>query len=341
MAISRLCAAALVLAFRIQAAPAMIFWLDLSGAVHSANADGSGAKTVVPNLKEGPDGVAVDAAAGKVYWTNMNEGTPNGSIQRANLDGSQVEYLVPRGGTHTPKQMQLDLVHRKAYWSDRDGFKIQRCNLDGTQNEILVSGLQNPVGMALDIDRGFFYFSDRNAGTIQRAPMAMPAAGQTAATRKDVETLFSGLTRPIDLALDLGKGQMYWTDREDNTVYRAGLDIPVGQTAATRKDRETLVRNLATPIGMALDLGAGKLYYTEGANGSVGRANLDGTGKEALIPGRAGLFGTGICFVLMDKPSALSPLPAPEPIRRSAYSRDALGRKFSIIPAEYFRLTSY
>ena len=42
-----------------------IYWLEFTG-LHAANANGTGAKTLV-SLNDGPDGVAVDAAAGKVY----------------------------------------------------------------------------------------------------------------------------------------------------------------------------------------------------------------------------------------------------------------------------------
>jgi DNA-binding beta-propeller fold protein YncE len=275
-------------------AQSRIYWLEFTG-LHSANADGTDRKTLVP-LNDGPDGVAVDAASGKVYWTNMGSGGM-GSVQRANLDGSSVEYVVPKGGTYFPKQIQLDLVHGKAYWSDRDGLKIQRCNLDGSQNEILISGLKNPVGMALDIAKGVFYFSEKNGGTVRRAPMSMPATGQSAANRKDVETLISGLTQPIDVAVDLSQGKIYWTDRDEGTVHRAGIEIPAGQTAATRKDIDTLMHGLNTPIGVTLDLADGKLYTTESGTGAIFRANLDGTDQVAVIPARANATLTGICFV--------------------------------------------
>jgi sugar lactone lactonase YvrE len=258
-----------------------------------------------------------------------------GSVQRANLDGSGAEYVVPKGGTYFAKQIQLDLAHGKAYWSDRDGLKIQRCNLDGTQNEILISGVDHPVGMALDVAKGVFYFSEKNGGALKRAPMAMPPAGQTAADRKDVETLISGLDQPIDVAVDLGQGRIYWTDRDEGTVHRAGIEIPPGQTAAARKDIETLMRGLNTPIGIALDLAGGKLYTTESGTGAVWRANLDGTGKEPVIPARAGATLTGICFVPASVPAtAWQGLPAAPADARlapasGAVRYDALGQRFS------------
>lgn len=275
-----------------------IYWLDLrsNGVVMTAGADGANPKALVTGQGlDGPDGVAVDAPHGKIYWTNMNEGTDQGSLQRADLDGSHVEYVIRPGGAHTPKQLQIDPVHGRLYWCNRDGFTLARSRLDGTEPEILITGLQNPVGMALDVDKGLFYFSDKNAQTIQRASMA--GAPGSLAGRKDIEILFSGLTRPIDLALDLGRGKIYWTDRDEGTVHRAPIGIPAGKTAANRGDVETLVRGLNTPIGIALDLKAGKMYWTEGGSGAVGRADLDGTGKETLVPGKAGSFGTGITFV--------------------------------------------
>ena len=303
-----------------------IYWLDLraNGAVMTAAADGSNPKALITGQGlDGPDGVAVDAPHGKIYWTNMNEGTEQGSLQRADLDGSHVEYVIKPGGAHTPKQLQIDAAHGRLYWCNRDGFTLARSRLDGTEPEILITGLQNPVGMALDVDKGMFYFSDKNAQTIRRAKM--DAAPGSLAGRKDIETLFSGLARPIDLALDLGQGKIYWTDRDEGMVHRAPIEVPAGKTAANRGDIETLVRGLNTPIGMALDLKAGKLYWTEGGSGAVGRANLDGSGKETLVPGKAGSFGTGITFVAAGaNATAMAPLANPPPTGRGP-AWDALG----------------
>ena len=94
--------------------------------------------------------------------------------------------------------------------------------------------------------------------------------------------------------LDLGAGYIYWTDRADNTVSRAPIEIPAGFTAATRTDRQILVPNVAVAIGVALDLARGKVYYTSGSNGHGGRANLDGSGNEMLIPMAGNLTGIAL-----------------------------------------------
>jgi len=97
-----------------------LFVLELSGGrIHSMSPDGSDRKVIVTGCHL-PDGIAVDAAAGHIYWTNM--GVPNlddGSIERADLDGKNRRVIVPRGTTFTPKQIQLDRKNGKLYWCDR------------------------------------------------------------------------------------------------------------------------------------------------------------------------------------------------------------------------------
>src|ERR1700730_2574750 len=87
-----------------------LFFLDLAaGRVMSANPDGSDLKVIVEEGRKLPDGLAVDAAAGHLYWTNMgNLKVNDGSILRSDLDRRHMTTIVPPGGTFTPKQIQID-----------------------------------------------------------------------------------------------------------------------------------------------------------------------------------------------------------------------------------------
>src|SRR5580692_10882677 len=100
-----------------KATTARLFFLSVSsGQVFSANPDGSDLKVLVSEGRRLPDGIVVDVAAGHLYWTNMGVPSANdGSIERSNLDGSDVIHIVPPGGTFTPKQLQLDKKGRKLY----------------------------------------------------------------------------------------------------------------------------------------------------------------------------------------------------------------------------------
>jgi DNA-binding beta-propeller fold protein YncE len=252
--------------------------------------------------------VVVDVAAGLIYWTNM--GNPNandGSIDRSDLDGGNITTIVPKGGTFTPKQLQLDKKNGKIYWSDREGMRVMRSNLDGSLIETLVETGNGEtdrrdarnwcVGIALDVEGGKIYWTQKgpdNAGEgrIFRANLETPK-DQTPASRKDIELLFDRLPEPIDLDLDLGNRMMYWTDRGDpprgNTVNRAPMDAAPGD----RKDPEIVFNHLMEGIGLSLDLKGGRMFLTD-FGGSVYSASLDGSNKKTLLVAQGNL--TGIAY---------------------------------------------
>jgi DNA-binding beta-propeller fold protein YncE len=286
-----------------------LFFLDLGGGrVLSVNPDGSDLKTLVSEGRKLPDGIAVDVAAGYIYWTNM--GNPNandGSIDRADLDGGNLTEIVPPGGTFTPKQLQLDKQNGKLYWSDREGMRVMRSNVDGSDLETLVETGHGEadrrdarnwcVGIAVDIEAGKVYWTQKgndNAGEgrIFRANLEIPK-DQSAANRRDIELLFDGLPEPIDLDIDPVNRVMYWTDRGDpprgNTVNRAPMDAEPGD----RKDPEIVFTHLMEGIGLTLDLKSGRMFLTD-FGGSVYAANLDGSNKKTLLVAEGNL--TGIAY---------------------------------------------
>jgi hypothetical protein len=286
-----------------------LFVLDLSGGrVFSVNADGSGQKDIVTGCRH-PDGIAVDIEARQIYWSNM--GVPNlndGSIERADLDGSNRKTIIPKGGTFTPKQLHLDKKNGKLYWADREGMRVMRCNLDGSKIETLIETGHGDtdrrdatkwcVGIAVDTERGQIYWTQKGPdkagkGCIFRAGIEIPD-GRTAANRTDIEVLFDNLPEPIDLDLDLDNRMLYWTDRGDpprgNTVNRAPMD---GDQNKNRQAPQILLNHLMEGIGIALDLKGERMFLTDLA-GSVYSAKLSGSDKRELLYDQGNL--TGIAY---------------------------------------------
>src|SRR6266436_6003351 len=221
-----------------------LFFLDLSaGRVLTANPDGSDLKVIVSEGRRLPDGIVVDVAAGHIYWTNM--GTPSandGSIERADLDGKNRKVIVPPGGTFTPKQIQLDKKNGKLYWCDREGMRVMRSNLDGSRIETLVQ------------------------------------TGEGDADRRDQTRWCVGIT------IDPERKQIYWTQKgpdngEQGRIFRAGIEIPKGQTAADRSDIEVFFDRLPEPIDLELDHKNRVLYWTDRGDpprgNTVNRASID------------------------------------------------------------------
>ena len=290
---------------------ARIFFLDLGGGrVLSANPDGSDLQTLVSEGRKLPDGLAVDVAAGHLYWTNMGNPKANdGTIFRSDLDGRNMTTIIAPGDTFTAKQLQIDKPNGKLYWCDREGMRVMRANLDGSKIETLVDTSQGDprpgadptkwcVGIAVDADAGKLYWSQKGGdnageGSILRANLDIPR-GQTPTDRTDIELLYDKLPEPIDLDLDLESRLLYWTDRGDpprgNTVNRAPLEAP----QAKRPPPEIVFSNLMEGIGLALDPKHGRMFITDFA-GSVYSANLDGSDQKTLLFAEGNL--TGIAYV--------------------------------------------
>ena len=162
------------------------------------------------------------------------------------------------------------LVPVKMYWTVEG--KIQRANPDGSNIEVLVMGLRNPYGIALDVSAGKMYWTDYGTSKVQRANL----------DGSNVEDLVTGLDEPIGIALDASVGKMYWAGHGTGKIQRANLD---------GSNVEDLVTGLRNPVDIALDVSAGKMYWTNNGAYKIQRADLDGSNVEDLVTGLRNLYG--------------------------------------------------
>ena len=237
------------------AATGRIFFLDLGGGrVLSANIDGTDLKAIVVEGRKLPDGLAIDIPAGHLYWTNMGNPKENdGSIFRSDLDGRNMTTIVPPGGAFTPKQIQIERNSGKLYWCDREGMRVMRANLDGSNIETLVDTSQGDARPGVDATKWC-----------------------------------------VGIAVDVAGGKFYWTQKGDDNsctgrIFRANVEIPRGQTPASRRDVEVLFEGLPEPIDLDIDPTTRTLYWTDRGDpprgNTVSRAPLDapvGIGGKTL-----------------------------------------------------------
>jgi hypothetical protein len=245
-------------------ATSRLFVLEINAdRIHVMNPDGSNKKTIVTNCHL-PDGIVVDAEAGHIYWTNM--GVPNlddGSIERADFDGGNRRVIVPQGVTHSPKQIHLDKAGDKLYWSDREGMRVMRANLDGSHVETLVE------------------------------------TGRGDEERRDATRWCVGIT------IDPKFRKIYWTQKgpdngERGRLFRAGVEIPKGETAANRSDIEVFFDGLPEPIDLELDLENRVIYWTDRGDpprgNTVSRASIDAKPEAPEIVVTHLMEGIGIAL---------------------------------------------
>ncbi len=228
-----------------------LFVLSLSeGRILKMSPDGSNRRTIVTGGHM-PDGVVIDAQAGHVYWTNM--GVPSlddGTIERCDVDGKNRVKIVPERITHTPKQLTVDKGGGKLYWCDREGMRVMRCDLDGGEVETLV------------------------------------VSGEGEEDRRD-QTRWC-----VGVAIDHARGRLYWTQKgPDNAglgrIFRAGIDVPAGETAKSRSDVEVWQDGLPEPIDLDFDPRTRLMYWTDRGDpprgNTVCRASVDKPGDTPQI----------------------------------------------------------
>ena len=123
-----------------------LYWAEPLGRVRrvSLTADRKTAVNIATGLGE-PVGIAI--AKGKIYWIERSNGG-GGALQRANLNGTQIEELKALTGG-VPLGIAVDASDNKIYWTKLS--KIQRTNLTGRSVTDVVTGLSRPGAIALGV----------------------------------------------------------------------------------------------------------------------------------------------------------------------------------------------
>lgn len=198
------------------------------------------------------DGLAIDGAAGHVYWSeseNVDDDVNSAlakRIMRSDMAGGNETIIYEDVDSVVPQtailRIQLDLLANKIYWVEQSPITFYRMNLDGSNIETL---FMDAVGF--------------------------------------------GSTRVSDFALDIEDGKIYWSRNAtglsgDQGVYRANLDGTEKTLIAGPNVGDV---DVVAVSGIALDLGARKLYWTQAHTvvvgqpslARVGTKNLDGSGS--------------------------------------------------------------
>ena len=252
-----------------------------------------------------PDGIDVARSTRRMYWTNMGHPKSNdGSIQSANLDGSDVKYVLgPGEGVHTPKQMVIDQENNKIYCCDREGLRVIRVDLDGNNLEVIYqSGDWQtepekkadasfwPVGISISTKHNKMFWTQKGHSKAGEGRIFMASLDSHAdpSKRDDVEVVMSGLPECIDLEFDEDSGALYWTDRGElpygNTLNKKQV---IGADASGKEltgGRQILVQGLGEGIGLRLDK-ANRCLYVADLGGHLWKCSIDGGLKEKLFEG--------------------------------------------------------
>jgi sugar lactone lactonase YvrE len=182
----------------------------------------------------------------------------------------------PEGrGTGTVPRNQVG----RLFVLDLSGGRVFSMNPDGSDSKTLVTGCRMPDGIALDLEKGHFYWTDmgvpnRNDGKIERADL-------DGGNRRTIVPEGATFT-PKQIHLDSHNRKLYWSDREGMRVMRSNLDGSQIETLvdASQGDTRPGADALKWCVGITVDADRGHIYWTQkgpdnGERGRIFRANLN------------------------------------------------------------------
>jgi|GEM_PF-5369821 len=235
-----------------------LYWADDGNWDITRSDLNGGTVEIVEGTARLADGVAVDPANAKVFWTEER------FVVRADLNGSNQTHIVAR-----PSYAAVgyyDALNR-VYYSDLQRLETWYANNDGTGQTLFYQGASpaNGGALAIQVDHGAdkIYWLDGGDRWLRQAD---PDGGNA----QDIMYLSGDA---YDFALDLEGARVYWCGRTTGSIYRHNLDGS-GST-------ETLYTGLNYPKGITLDLNRDRIIW--GESDQIAHGPINGGGPVTVV----------------------------------------------------------
>ena len=221
----------------------------------------------------------------KVYWTEQT-GDESGTINSANLDGSNAKELASIKAV--PYGIAVDTENSKLYWTN-SRHRIQSANLDGSRIRNVLENL-GTQGFPTDltVDRGIVYW------TMIPTHAESPKIGVVNPTARGVPKYISTGSKNIPKNLVVSGGKVYWTEEtgewrpftESEDAFNSDGRGTINSANLNGAGAKELKEIRAVPSGIAVDAARSKLYWTN-SRGRIQNADLDGSGVQTVVDGLA------------------------------------------------------
>ncbi|XP_020857184.1 low-density lipoprotein receptor-related protein 6 isoform X1 [Phascolarctos cinereus] len=199
----------------------------------------------------------------QLYWIDSRQNM----IRKAQEDGSQgltvVVSSVPNQNLDMqPYDLSIDIYSRYIYWTCEATNVINVTRLDGRPVGVVLKGEQDrPRAIMVNPEKGYMYFTNLQ----ERSPKIERAALD--GTEREV-LFFSGLSKPIALALDSRLGKLFWADSDLRRIESSDLS---GANRIVLEDS-----NILQPVGLTVF--ENWLYWIDRQQQMIEK--IDMTGRE-------------------------------------------------------------
>ncbi|XP_059673247.1 low-density lipoprotein receptor-related protein 6 isoform X4 [Gavia stellata] len=199
----------------------------------------------------------------QLYWIDSRQNI----IRKAQEDGSQsltvVTSPVPNQNLDMqPYDLSIDIYSRYIYWTCEATNVINVTRLDGRPMGVVLKGDQDrPRAIVVNPEKGYMYFTNLQ----ERSPKIERAALD--GTEREV-LFFSGLSKPIALAIDSQLGKLFWADSDLRRIESSDLS---GANRIVLEDS-----NILQPVGLTVF--ENWLYWIDRQQQMIEK--IDMTGRE-------------------------------------------------------------
>ena len=118
-----------------------MYWTDwgATSKIEQAEMDGSARRTIVTGNLVWPNGLTIDQATNRLFWTDAKLD----KIEVSDLNGENRQLIMSSSANIHPYGLAvyLDIL----YWTDWNTKSISRYNLSSGNQDIVVNGLQKPM----------------------------------------------------------------------------------------------------------------------------------------------------------------------------------------------------
>lgn len=199
--------------------------------------DGAGLLGIVaraspaPQVPVGIQGIAIDAAAGRVYWTTIQGGAP---LDHDHVFAGALPVAAEATILHAdhfgtnPRGLVLDSDGDQEagddtlYWLSDAGL-MRRSTLAGPNHGEFVATVHEPRELAFDPAARILYWTE----LVQSGTQAVPGLGRIRSLRTDlaggIVDVATGLDLPIALARDASTGLLYYGN-QDGDIFEVDPD---------------------------------------------------------------------------------------------------------------------
>jgi hypothetical protein len=222
-----------------------------------------------------PHAIVVDQETGEyIYWSDLKEKT----IRRARYDGGKIALISNGKLTNSIRSMAMDDAskgYHRIYATDDNTGSIVIVPTNDTKAEIntLLSGLNDPRGIALDLSNRLVYFTEltgriyltsMDGENLEKNP-TRPAKDKILLIRRPSNVRLNGITLDLSNKLHF-LHKIYWSESNTNTIMRSTLEGLRIETVAG------IDSTLVFPNDVIYDSLSKYLYFSE-YFGSIYRLN--------------------------------------------------------------------